>query len=222
ILGGIATGKSSVSNHLKEKKISIVDADKIAHDVLKNKNVIKKIIKEFGEKVIDNTTGEVVRARLGEIVFNNEEKRKALNGITHPKIKLDMFTEVLYHFLRGERVVIMDVPLLFESGTYHFVNKTVVVSCSQENQLNRLMLRNNFTKEEALSRINAQMSLEEKIKKANKVIDNNGTIAETEKQVDNMLVEYVPSKFVNAVAYTLLIIPAATAYGILKGISYFY
>jgi len=84
------------------------------------------------------------------------------------------------------------------------------------------MLRNNFTKEEALSRINAQMSLEEKIKKANKVIDNNGTIAETEKQVDNMLVEYVPSKFVNAVAYTLLIIPAATAYGILKGISYFY
>jgi len=70
----------------------------------------------------------IISIQKGEIVFNNEEKRKALNGITHPKIKLDMFTEVLYHFLRGERVVIMDVPLLFESGTYHFVNKTVVVS----------------------------------------------------------------------------------------------
>ncbi|ORX76002.1 CoaE-domain-containing protein [Anaeromyces robustus] len=222
LTGGIATGKSSVSNHLKELKVPIIDADKIAHDVIKNKNVIKRIIKEFGEEVIDKTTGEVIRSKLGAIVFSNDEKRKILNGITHPKIKIEMFTEVLYQFLRGERVAVMDVPLLFESGTYHFVNKTVVVSCSKENQLKRLMLRNNFTEEEALSRINSQMSLEEKIKKANKVIDNNGTIAETEKQVDNMLIEYTPSKIKNIVTYTLLIIPTATAYGILKGISLFY
>ncbi|OUM65979.1 hypothetical protein PIROE2DRAFT_41170, partial [Piromyces sp. E2] len=222
IKGGIATGKSSVSNHIKEKKIPIVDADKIAHDVIKNKNIIKRIIKEFGEQVIDNTTGEVIRSKLGEIVFNNDQKRKALNGITHPKIKMEMFTQVLYHFLIGQRIVIMDVPLLFESGTYHFVNKTVVVSCSKETQLTRLMKRNNFTEEEAKARINSQMSLEEKIQKANKVIDNNGTLAETEKQVDDMLVEYTPSKFKNAVVYTLLIIPAATAYGVLKGISFFY
>ncbi|ORX47349.1 CoaE-domain-containing protein [Piromyces finnis] len=220
--GGIATGKSSVSSYIKEKKIPIVDADKIAHDVLKNKNVIKRIIKEFGEQVIDNTTGEVIRSKLGEIVFSNDQKRKALNGITHPKIKMEMFTQVLYNFLIGQRIVIMDVPLLFESGTYHFVNKTVVVSCSKENQLTRLMKRNNFNEEEAKARINSQMSLEEKIKKANIVIDNNETLAETEKQVDDMLEKYTPSKFKNAALYTLLIIPAATAYGVLKGISFFY
>lgn len=222
LTGGIATGKSSVSSYIKEKKIPIVDADKIAHDVIKNKNVIKRIIKEFGEQVINNTTGEVIRSKLGEIVFNNGEKRKALNGITHPKIKLEMFSQILYNFLMGERIVIMDVPLLFESGTHHFVNKAVVVSCSKENQLSRLMKRNNFTQEEAQARINAQMSMEEKIKKADKVIDNNGTLVETEKQVDTMLQEYTPSKFKNTVIYTLLIIPAATAYGVLKGISFFY
>jgi len=84
------------------------------------------------------------------------------------------------------------------------------------------MKRNNFTEEEAKARINSQMSLEEKEQKANKVIDNNGTLAETEKQVDDMLIEYTPSKLKNAVVYTLLIIPAATAYGVLKGISFFY
>ena len=127
LTGSIATGKSTVSKQLSEKNIPIVDADLIAREVVKpGQPALKQIAKTFGSEVL-LPDGSLNREKLGSIVFKEPESRKKLNKITHPYIRLEMLRQLLWVFLMGNRIVIMDTPLLLESGINRWVHLVVVV-----------------------------------------------------------------------------------------------
>lgn len=187
LTGSIASGKSTVSNMLKEYGLPIVDADIVARLVVEpGRETLKEIVKTFGEEILTEK-GELDRPKLGSIVFNDEEKRKQLNSIIHPAIRQEMLRQRDEHIENGAKVVIMDIPLLFESKLQHFVDKILVVTVSEEVQLKRLMERNNFSEEEAKARIGSQLPLSLKEQGADAVIYNNGTIEETKRQLENIL-----------------------------------
>lgn len=187
LTGSIASGKSTVANILKQYGLPIVDADQVARKVVeKGEPTLNKIVEAFGEEIL-TSDGEMDRAKVGAIIFNDKEKRNLLNSIIHPAIRKEMLKQKEEHIAKGEKAVVMDIPLLFESKLQHFVEKILVVTVDEEVQLARLMARNNFTEEEAKARIASQMSLKEKEKLADAVIYNNGTIEETKQQVEKIL-----------------------------------
>ncbi|CAL1705496.1 unnamed protein product [Somion occarium] len=164
-----------------------VDADVIARDVvLPGSSALKKIVKVFGEDII-RPDGYLDRPKLGAIVFNDAEKRKQLNAIVHPAVIREMFWAVMRHWWRGDKICVVDVPLLIEGGLWKWVGLVVVVYCSNEIQLQRLMTRDRSSREDALSRLNAQMPIAEKLEYADLVIDNSGSIQELEPQIDTLL-----------------------------------
>ncbi|BDG46186.1 dephospho-CoA kinase [Parageobacillus sp. KH3-4] len=183
LTGGIASGKSTVTKMIRELGIPVIDADQIARDVVKmGEEAYKQIIQTFGQDILQEN-GEIDRTKLGAIVFHNEQERKKLNAIIHPVVRRRMLAEKEAYVQKGAQTVVLDIPLLFESELTHLVDKIIVVYVDDDVQLERLMKRNGFSKEEALARIRAQMPLREKVKKADAVIDNNGTIEETKQQL---------------------------------------
>lgn len=127
LTGGIATGKSTVSNLLKSHNLPIVDADLIARQVVQpGTPALTRIVKVFGEDIL-LPDGYLNRPKLGSIVFNDEKKRKILNGIVHPAVRRAMFWEVVGCWFRGESVCVLDVPLLIEGGLWKLVGKVIVV-----------------------------------------------------------------------------------------------
>lgn len=187
LTGSIASGKSTVSNMLRDYGLPIVDADVVARVVVEpGTETLKEIVKAFGEEILTET-GELDRPKLGSIIFNDEEKRKLLNSIIHPAIRKEMLRQRDVHIANGAETVIMDIPLLFESKLQHFVDKILVVTVSEEVQLERLMERNNLSEEEAKARIQSQLPLSVKEEGADAVINNNGTIEETKLQLENIL-----------------------------------
>lgn len=190
LTGGIASGKSTVSNLLREKGYTIIDADleaRLAVEV--GEPAYNDIVTYFGKDILlDNN--EINRAKLGEIIFNNEEKRKKLNSIVHPDVRRRMFEKRQKAIDNGEKLIILDIPLLFESKLMGIVDKVLLIFVDEETQLRRLMVRNQFTKEEALSRIKSQMPLKDKVALSDAVIDNNGTMEETKLQLNNILDEW--------------------------------
>lgn len=187
LTGSIASGKSTVSNMLKELGLPIVDADLVARQVVEpGTETLRKITEAFGEEILTEK-GELDRPKLGAIIFNDEEKRKVLNSIIHPAIRKEMLRQRDEHITKGEKAVIMDIPLLFESKLQHYVEKIIVVTVTEDVQLKRLMVRNQFSEEEALSRIRSQLPLSVKEQGADAVINNNGSLEETKKQLLNIL-----------------------------------
>ncbi|KAI4522116.1 CoaE-domain-containing protein [Schizophyllum commune Loenen D] len=187
LTGGIATGKSTVSKLLKDADIPIVDADVLARQVVEpGTPALKKIVKAFGPQILLED-GSLNRKALGEIIFNDAEKRKVLNGIVHPAVRWAMVRAIVWAWLMGKRVCVADVPLLVESGIWRFVAQTVVVSCPYEIQLERLMLRDQSTEEAARARINSQMSMAEKVTYADVVLDNSSTPEALRAQVEELL-----------------------------------
>ncbi|KAK7693928.1 hypothetical protein QCA50_003502 [Cerrena zonata] len=187
LTGGIATGKSTVSTLLKSYKIPVVDADVIAREVvLPGTSTLAKIVKTFGEDVLQ-PDGTLDRPKLGSIVFSDESKRKQLNAIVHPAVRKKMFWEVMRYWWRGEKMCVLDVPLLIEGGLWRFVATVVVVYCSQEIQLQRLMARDRSSREDASSRLRAQMPIVGKLDYADIVIENSGPVQELEPQLYSML-----------------------------------
>lgn len=183
LTGGIASGKSTVAKMIRELGIPVIDADQIARDVVKvGEEAYKQIVQTFGQEILQEN-GEIDRAKLGAIVFHNEQERKKLNAIVHPAVRRRMLAEKKAYVQKGAKTVVLDIPLLFESELTHLIDKIIVVYVDDDVQLDRLMKRNGFSKEEALARIRAQMPLREKVKKADAVIDNNGTIEETKQQL---------------------------------------
>lgn len=190
ITGSIATGKSTVSNMIKELGFTVVDADIAARVVVEpGQEAYKKIVETFGEEILQ-PTGEIDRKKLGNIVFNNEEKRLQLNSIVHPAVRKWMNDQKEEAFQRGEQVVFLDIPLLYESKLTHMTDKVMVVYVDEKTQLERLMKRNELSEEEAKARINSQMSIEEKRKLADAVIDNRGSLEETKQQLISILTEW--------------------------------
>lgn len=162
LTGGIASGKSTVANMLIEKGITVIDADIIAKQAVeKGMPAHRQIIDEFGEDIL-LPNGDIDRKKLGALVFTNEQKRLALNAIVHPAVRQEMLNRRDKAIANREAFVVLDIPLLFESKLESLVDKIIVVSVTEELQLERLMKRNQLTEEEAVSRIRAQMPLEEK------------------------------------------------------------
>ncbi|MDM5315606.1 dephospho-CoA kinase [Fictibacillus sp. b24] len=187
LTGGIATGKSTVSQIVRNQGIPIVDADIISREVvMPGKEAYEKIVSSFGAGILheDKT---INRAQLGEIIFNDAEKRSVLNNIVHPAVRKEMRLQADSYLKAGESLVIMDIPLLFESKLTHMVNRTWLVYAKPEIQLERLMLRDDFTEQQALSRIQSQMPIDEKKKLADIVIENNGSLTELESRVLQLL-----------------------------------
>ncbi|MCJ2147325.1 MULTISPECIES: dephospho-CoA kinase [Bacillus] len=187
LTGGIASGKSTVAQMFQQCGITVVDADVIAKEAVEQgMPAYQKIAETFGQGVLLET-GDIDRRKLGEIVFANEEKRMQLNAIVHPEVRKMMIKQRDEAIRAGEQFVVLDIPLLYESGLEHLTDKVIVVWVPMELQLERLMKRNRLTEDEALNRIHAQHSLEEKKKKADAVIDNSGSLKDTEAQLHQLL-----------------------------------
>lgn len=185
LTGGIATGKSTVANMLIARGAVLIDADQIAREVvLPGSPHLAQIASEFGQAVLQED-GSLHRKKLGEIVFNDADARKRLEAITHPPIRALM----LERMKRAEeedpsRLVVVDIPLLFESGLQHYFSEVMLVYVPESIQVLRLMKRDGLDESAALARLQSQMSIEEKRALAHIIIDNSGTLAETEAQIE--------------------------------------
>ncbi len=190
LTGGIATGKSLVTDYLQSKGLFVVDADQLARQVVEpGRPAWREIREEFGEEFLqsDHTLN---REKLGRDVFSRPDRRRRLEAIIHPRV-LDAARKIIRPLLDADpnRWVIFSVPLLFESGFDKMTERVVVVYADEAIQLQRLMERNGLTEPEARKRMEAQMTMEEKKSRADVVIDNSSAPAETLRQVDRWLTE---------------------------------
>lgn len=186
LTGSIATGKSQVSNYLRDKGIKVVDADLIARDLVDIPIVKDEIKKAFGENIYVNKNLD--RKKLAEIVFNNDKKRDILNDIMHPHI----YKIILDEIKNSKEIVFVDIPLLFENEKVNEkfglkFDEIWLVYVDRETQIERLMKRDGISRDYAEKKINSQISVEEKRKKADVIIDNRFTVEETFKQVEKNL-----------------------------------
>ena len=183
LTGSIAVGKSHVLRMFADLGCHIIDADLIARDVVApNTAGLKSVVANFGDVL--KIDGTLDRAKLGQIVFADETKRKKLNSLLHPLIIAAQDEQIRGFEAEDPRgIVIIDAALMIESGGYQRLDKLVVVYCDPEIQLRRLMKRDQLSREAAEARINAQMPQEEKKKYADFVIDTSGSFDETREQV---------------------------------------
>lgn len=187
LTGGIASGKSTVSNLFKAQGIPIVDADVVARDALKKgTGGWKKVVEAFGDDILQ-PDGEVDRPKLGGIVFSNPDKRQLLNRLLAPHISSGILQEIWKLWLKGHKVIVLDIPLLFEAKMDKWTKPIIVVWVDRETQLQRLVSRDRITDEEANNKINAQMPLDSKRSKADIVIDNTGSLDDLNEQFQNVL-----------------------------------
>lgn len=190
LTGSIGTGKSTIANKFRDLDIPVVDADLIAREVVEpGKDAYQDIVATFGKEILQNDK-TLDRKALGNIVFNNEAKRKQLNAIIHPAIRKEMVRQRDEWVRNGKECVVLDIPLLYESGLTHYVDKVIVVYVDPEIQLQRIMDRDQSTEEEAKSRINSQIPVSEKAKKADAVIDNNRSKQESYRQLKAILEDW--------------------------------
>ncbi len=187
LTGSIASGKSTVAKMLAGYDLPIVDADLVARQVVEpGTETLVKIAEAFGEDVIKKD-GTMDREKVGAIIFHEPAKRKMLNDIIHPAIRVEMIRQREEYLQQGAPHVIMDIPLLFESKLQHFVDKILVVSVKEDVQLERLMKRNLLSIEEAKARIASQLPISVKEQGADAVIYNNGDIKTTAQQLEAIL-----------------------------------
>jgi len=183
ITGSIACGKSTVSDYLKEKGYTIIDADKLGHVALTSEDVKRRLSETFGANILVNN--EISREVLGKLVFGNDNNLKKLNNIIHPKIKELILKLQEEH--ENEDLVFLDIALLYEANFVDLVEKVAVVYVDEDVQLKRLMTRNSLSKEEALKRIESQMSPQEKASLGDFVINNSYRKEDTFQQIDEIL-----------------------------------
>ena len=192
ITGGIACGKTTVSELLAEKGAIPINADEIGHQLLRaDSPVIDELTDAFGQDILE-TSGDVSRKRLGAIVFKDKAARERLNSILHPLIIQRSRAQARQRVEEDPTcVVLLDAPLLIEAGAYDTVDLIVVVTASTETQLRRTLERSNtqgrpLTETEAQARIDSQMPVSEKVKYADVVIENEGTLEDLRMQVDEL------------------------------------
>ncbi|SFG08650.1 dephospho-CoA kinase [Halobacillus alkaliphilus] len=187
LTGSIASGKSTVSQMFSKFNIPVVDADQLSRKVVEpGEPAYNKIVEAFGFQILkeDRT---IDRKRLGKIIFSDEEKRQQLNSIVHPQVRQEMLERRDAYKAEDYPAVVLDIPLLFESRLTSYVDRVMVVYVDEETQLNRLMERDQSEREEAEERIHAQLSIAEKAKMADAVIDNNGAVEESFQQLKDIL-----------------------------------
>jgi len=190
LTGSIAVGKSFVLSVLAELGCVTFDADKIAHSVMEpGREAYRDIVREFGPTVLAGD-GLIDRAKLGAIVFKDAERRKRLNEIVHPRVIQEQ-NHLLGEAERAapDQIAIVDAALMIESGGYRRFDKLIVVYCDRETQIERLIGRNQITREDAERRVSAQMSSEEKRRYADYEINTSGTMDEARQRVIEVYAE---------------------------------
>lgn len=188
LTGGIASGKSTVSELLSVFGFKVVDADKAAREaVKKGSKGLAQVREVFGDEAIDEN-GEMNRRYMGDLVFNHPEKRLELNAIIHPIVR-DIMEEEKQEYLKQGYNVIMDIPLLFENELENTVDEVWVVYTSESIQMDRLMQRNNLSLEGAKARVYSQISIDKKSRMADHVIDNLGDKLELKQNLERLLEE---------------------------------
>ncbi|KAK7011782.1 dephospho-CoA kinase domain-containing protein [Biomphalaria glabrata] len=196
LTGGIASGKSTVTKIFREELgCACIDADAIARQVVEPGTSANKTIRvAFGEDICF-PDGTLNREKLGDIIFHDESKRYKLNSIVHPAVKKQMLWEIFLYFLKGYHFVILDIPLLFETRQLlPFLTFSIVVFCSENQQVKRLMERNQLSEADAMARIKSQLPLDEKCQMGSFTIDNTGTIEETRSYTLNIYKTLCSSK----------------------------
>ena len=188
LTGGIASGKSTVCNWLAEHGFNVIDADRVAHGLIrKGQPCFQPVVAAFGPRILD-ADGEIDRNRLGEVVFHDPDRLQELNALVHPEVIRKILEQL--DRLEGSHPpskVVVDASLMIESGFHKQFKHLVVVSCSIDQQVERLMARNRLSRAQALQRIGLQWPLQAKLPLATVVIDNSGTLQQTWRQVDRLL-----------------------------------
>ncbi len=200
LTGSIATGKSTVSKKLSsDYQIPIVDADLIAKQIVEpGRPAFNEIVTYFSQYT-DNIlleNGELNRAEIGRLVFGeaNRANLTKLNHITHPRVGYETIKQVLSYYIRGYRMIILDVPLLFEAKYSLYCGLIINVTCDKKTQLERLLLRNpQLTKDEASKRIDSQLPMEKKSRYSDYVVTNDGSLQDLYAQLDAVVAELMPS-----------------------------
>jgi len=183
LTGGIASGKSTVSKILAQAGARVIDADKIAHDVVMPKQLAwEKIVSHFGMSALLGN-GQLDRAALGAKVFSNPAERKWLEELIHPLVREAIEKEIQVWNAEKNEIVVLDIPLLYEVGWDTLADETWVVSVDTATQLKRLVRRDRLSLMQAQKRIDSQMPLIEKVKRADYVIDNMFDLIKTREQV---------------------------------------
>lgn len=184
LTGGIATGKSTVSRMLADRGALIIDADILAREIMEPGHpVLAAVVERFGKQML-REDGTLDRKKLGEHIFSDPVERAALNEITHPAIRRETKRRMEhYEQLYPDKLVVADIPLLFESGQTSMYEQIMVVYVPRELQLERLVQRDGISISQAEARLASQMDIERKKELADIVIDNSKGLHDTESQV---------------------------------------
>ena len=185
ITGGLATGKSTVSDYLERRYgLKILDADLYAREATeKNNSILGEIVNRYGQKILLDS-GQLDRLQLAQIIFNQDQEKKWLENLIHPYVK-KRFLEDLHS--SNDDVIVFVVPLLFEVGMQNMVDETWLVTCSPQQQIERVIKRNSLSKEQALARINNQWDLDTKRNLADLIIENTEDLNYLYKQIDRAI-----------------------------------
>jgi dephospho-CoA kinase len=182
LTGGIATGKSYCLGRFAALGVPAIDADRLARDVVMPGSAgLKAVVERFGAEIL-NASGTLDRAALGRIVFADGSARADLEAIVHPEV-YRRIREWYASLPRGPKFAIADIPLLFETGHQHDFDRIIVCACTADEQLRRLMARDNLSKEDARARLAAQWPIDEKVTRADYVIRTDGTFSDTDSQI---------------------------------------
>jgi dephospho-CoA kinase len=187
LTGGIGSGKTTAAKRFSSLGARVYHADEISRRSLDpNGACYARVVEAFGDEIV-RSDGTIDRKRLGEIVFADEDKRKLLNSIIHPYVIEMLISQAENDFIiDSHSIAVFEVPLLFESGMHAQMDYNIVVSCTEENRIRRVMERDALSREQVLSRMRAQMPDEEKLLLANFVLDNDGTEEALTAQVDDL------------------------------------
>jgi len=186
LTGGIGSGKSTVAQWFNKRGVPVLDADKIVHRLLQSDlSTISKLVQEFGPEILGEN-GEINRSKLGARIFSDEDARKRLERIVHPRVVECMKDEQVALRNKGVKFCVWDVPLLIEAGFNKFVDEVWVVWVPRDLQILRVLVRDKLSQVEVEARIAAQGSLDEKRQLADVVIDNSGSESETERQLEKI------------------------------------
>lgn len=187
LTGGIASGKSTVTQLLRQHRIPVLDADAIAWQLAQPGEALwQAYVERYGDRVL-LPDRQLNRQAVADIVFSQPEEKQWMDGMSHPIIKKEIQKQLSAAAQAGKRLAVLDVPLLYEAGWDNMADQVWLVYVNKEVQLQRLMARNGYSRQEALRRIGAQMPLDAKRKKAQVVLDNNGTRQELEAMVMGLL-----------------------------------